>query len=376
MPSNSAAKRHKRCAAAPDQFPMKKFLLLPLVLIAFIASASAQEKLRVVVKPAEPFAFVENGVLKGYSVDLWKQVAAASGLAFETRVVETVPELLEAVQSGTADVGVGAISITPDREKLMDFSHPFFKSGLQVMARSKGEAGAFSAFRSLFNRNVAEVVLVLLLALFLISHVLWAVERKINPESFPEGYVRGIWESTWWSIATLISGGCENKAPVGVAGRLVAVVWMLGGIGLTSYITATLASAMTVNTLTAEVSGIDDLRGSRVGTIAGSSAQALLEKSGFNVALFNDLDQAATALEGGEIKGIVYDSPLLRYYLTENPAAKFSLVGPMFDLQDYGFALPLGSPIRKNVNATLLKLQVGGEAGRLEDAWFEEPAAE
>jgi ABC-type amino acid transport substrate-binding protein len=376
MPSNSAAKPHKRCAAAPDQFPMKKFLLLPLVLIAFIASASAQEKLRVVVKPAEPFAFVENGVLKGYSVDLWKQVAAASGLAFETRVVETVPELLEAVQSGTADVGVGAISITPDREKLMDFSHPFFKSGLQVMARSKGEAGAFSAFRSLFNRNVAEVVLVLLLALFLISHILWVVERKINPESFPEGYVRGVWESTWWSIATLISGGCENKAPVGVAGRLVAVVWMLGGIGLTSYITATLASAMTVNTLTAEVSGLSDLRGSKVGSIAGSSAESLLNKSGYNVTGFPDLVSAAAALERGEVRAVVYDSPMLRYFLTENPSAPLSLVGPLFDLQDYGLALPLGSPLRKPINAALLDLQVGGQSGKLEAAWFEEPPAE
>ena len=63
------------------------------------------------------------------------------------------------------------------------------------MARSKGEAGAFTAFRALWNRNVAEVVGVLLLAVFLISHILWIVERKINSESFPEGYVRGVWES-------------------------------------------------------------------------------------------------------------------------------------------------------------------------------------
>jgi ABC-type amino acid transport substrate-binding protein len=202
------------------------------------------------------------------------------------------------------------------------------------------------------------------------------VERKINPESFPEGYVRGVWESTWWSIATLISGGCENKAPVGVAGRLVAVVWMLGGIGLTSYITATLASAMTVNTLSAEVSGLNDLRGFRVGTIAGSSAAVLLEKSGFDVAGFNDLDDAAAALAAGQVKGVVYDSPLLRYYLLENPAANFALVGPLFDLQDYGFALPLGSPLRKPINAALLDLQVGGQSGKLEAAWFEEPPAE
>jgi polar amino acid transport system substrate-binding protein len=353
---------------------MKMHLIIPALLLAAACTVPAQTSsgpLRVVVKPAEPFAFEQDGVLMGYSVDLWKKVAAESGLSFEARVVDTVPELLEAVQSGTADVGVGAISITPEREQVMDFSHPFFKSGLQVMARAKGEAGAFSAFRALWNRNVAEVVLVLLLAVFLVSHLLWMVERKINAESFPEGYVRGVWESTWWSIATLISGGCENKAPVGVAGRLVAVVWMLGGIGLTSYITATLASAMTVNTLTAEVSGLSDLRGSRVGTISGSSAEGLLKRTGLEVVGFPDVAAAAEALRGGSIKGVVYDSPILRYYVAQNPASGLSLVGDPFDLQDYGFALQLGSPLRKEINASILKLQVSGWTDDLENNWFE-----
>lgn len=331
----------------------------------------ARETLRVLVKPVQPFAFEEEGQLKGFSVDLWRKVAAEAGLKFDTQVVQTVPELLDAVKSGRADVGVGAISITPEREKVLDFSHPFFKSGLQVMARSKGESGAFSAFRALLSKNVAVVCLVLFLAVLLVSHILWIVERRINPESFPEGYVRGVWESTWWSIATLISGGCENKAPVGVAGRLVAVVWMLGGIGLTSYITATLASAMTVNTLSAEISGLKDLRGGRVGTLSGAAAETLLRRAGFDVAGFPTLDAAVSALQSREVKGVVYDSPILRYYISKHPGENLEVVGPMFDLQDYGFALQLGSPIRKKINAALLKVQEAGEMDALEKTWFE-----
>jgi polar amino acid transport system substrate-binding protein len=133
---------------------------------------------------------------------------------------------------------------------------------------------------------------------------------------------------------------------------------------------------MTVNTLTAEVSGLNDLRGMRVGTITGSSAQSLLEKSGFNVTGYTTIDEAAAALQRGEVTGVVYDSPLLRYFLSENPAAKLSLVGPLFDLQDYGFPVPLGSPLRKQINSALLNLQVAGVTGKLETDWFEEPAAE
>ncbi|MFM8809994.1 MAG: transporter substrate-binding domain-containing protein, partial [Chthoniobacterales bacterium] len=182
---------------------MKKHLISAALLLACIAPLSAQTSstpLRVVVKPAEPFAFEQNGVLTGYSVDLWKKAATEAGLTFDAHMVTTVPELLGEIEKGVADVGIGALSITPERERVLDFSHPFFKSGLQVMARSKGEAGAFSAFRALLNRSVGEVVIVLLLAVFLISHILWIVERKINSESFPEGYIRGVWESAWWSV--------------------------------------------------------------------------------------------------------------------------------------------------------------------------------
>ena len=327
-------------------------------------------ELRIVVKPAKPFAFEVDGKLQGYSVDLWERIASDAGIKFTAKVVATVPELLQALERGEADVGVGAISITPEREKSLDFSHPFFESGLQVLARSSGDSGAFSAFRSLLNADVGKVCLVLLLAVLIISHILWVVERKINAESFPESYVSGVWESTWWSIATLISGGCENKAPVGVAGRLVAVVWMLGGIGLTSYITATLASAMTVNTLSAEVSGLADLKSSRVGTLGGGVAESLLKRSGYDVVGFKTLDEAVAALEKKEVKGVVYDSPMLRYYLATHPGAKLELVGPLFDLQDYGFALQLKSPQRKSINAALLKLQVDGFKEELETKWF------
>jgi polar amino acid transport system substrate-binding protein len=150
---------------------------------------------------------------------------------------------------------------------------------------------------------------------------------------------------------------------------------MLGGIGLTSYITATLASAMTVNTLTAEVSGLSDLRGAQVGTITGSSAETLLKRTGLDVVGFPDVAAAAAALGGGSVKGVVYDSPILRYYVAQNPAAGFSLVGDPFDLQDYGFALRLGSPLRKEINSAILKLQVAGWTDDLEDRWFETPPA-
>ena len=49
----------------------------------------------------------------------------------------TVPELIDALKAGGADVGLGALSITAEREAVMDFSHPYYKSGLQILVSGR-----------------------------------------------------------------------------------------------------------------------------------------------------------------------------------------------------------------------------------------------
>lgn len=231
--------------------------------IAFVAffpfgvALQAASSTQVVVKPVEPFAFERNGKIVGYSVDLWNKISAEVGLENHFTTVTNIPDLLGSIHGGTGEVGVGAISITEEREKSIDFCHPFYDSGLQVLTNVKsGGGGGLSAFKVLFSGPIVEVVLVVLTAVIVVSNVLWLFERRINSESFPESYQKGRVESAWWSISTLISGGCENKAPVGLPGRLVAVTWMLGGIALTSFITATLSSAMTVSNFTGDVKSL------------------------------------------------------------------------------------------------------------------------
>ena len=326
--------------------------------------------LKIVVKPVRPFAFEENGELLGYTIDLWKRIAAEAGLQFEMKTVDSIPGLIELVRTGQADVGMGAISITPEREKLLDFSHPFYESGLQVLARSSGNNGGLAAFQVLLTGEIWKVCGIILLTVLAVSNVLWFFERRINPESFPEGYRKGIGESVWWAVATLISGGCENKAPVGIAGRVVAIVWMIGGIFLTAFITASLSAAMTATTLSNEVADVSDLRGSSVGTIAGSSSESYLTRAAFNVVGFRTVEDAIAALEAGRVRGVVYDEPILRYYLATNPGLKLRLTGPTFDRSAYGFALPIGSPNRKIINEAFLKLQVDGGLQELDRRWF------
>jgi polar amino acid transport system substrate-binding protein len=85
---------------------------------------------------------------------------------------------------------------------------------------------------------------------------------------------------------------------------------------------------------------------------------------------FGDVESALVALSRGDLKAVVYDSPILRYHVAANPSSKLQFAGDRFDLQNYGFALQLGSIYRKSINEALLKLQVAGFRDELEKKWF------
>jgi ABC-type amino acid transport substrate-binding protein len=324
----------------------------------------------VVIKPVKPFVMPDLDAPSGFSIDLWRRVAQEAGLGFEFRPARTTREMLEALEGGSADVAVGALSITAEREAQFDFSHAYYESGLQILVNERSAGPGFGAFAGLLKADVLKVIGVLLLALLVNSHLLWLMERKRNPESFPDSYVAGVWESVWWSVCTLITGGCENKAPAGIAGRLVAIVWMLAGVGLFSYITATIASTMTVNTLTSEIRTLADLRGKRVVTVDGSTAQEFLLRQGIEPEVFPDVESAFRAVAEGRARAFVYDAPILRYQLNTFADPRLMLVGPIFEKQDYGFGLRPASPYREAINRALLALSEDGFVNDLDKKWF------
>jgi polar amino acid transport system substrate-binding protein len=328
--------------------------------------------LRVAVKPAKPFAYEEGGQWKGYSVDLWNSIAQKNKWQFEWVPMETVPQTIEAVQNHQVDLALGALSITEEREKVIDFTHPFFESGLQIVTHAGTAGSIWVALEGLMSAPVLGGLVGLLAALIVVSWLLWRFERKSNPESFPEPMGAGLKESLWWSTNILIAGGCENISPSGTPGRLVAVVWMLGGIAFTSYITAVFTSTLTADRMSSSISNLDDLKGQLVGTLDGSSSDAYLSKEGIPLEGHDSVDSVMGALVKHDVKAVVYDAPLLRYWLITHPheADKLVAVGETFAKQHYGFAMPLGSGHRKEINETLLELRSNGYLEELDQRWF------
>jgi len=309
----------------------------------------------------------------GFAMDLWSRVALEAGMEFEVRVVDTAQQMIDELAQKRADVGVGALSVTAKREGVIDFSQPFYEAGLQILVRQ--EAGSFadsifSLIRNLFNIKLIAAFTLLIVAMLGISHFVWMFEHKVNGDMWPQDYRKGLWESFWWTVSTLLVGGADNKGPVGVGGRIVAIMWMLLSIVLVSLLTASFTTTLTVSSLKGGISGPGDLPGKKVATIQGSTSESWLTNRGAVTETFPVIADAVAALKQGKVDALVFDAPILQYSLGNMQDSNLVLVGPIFERQNYAFGLQQGSILKEPINRALLDLYERGVGSELRKKWF------
>lgn len=85
-----------------------------------------------------PFEFTENGNYVGFDMDLIKAIGAAEG--YDVKITSLgFDGLIPAVQAGTVDACISAMTIKESRSKVIDFSKPYFKAGLIIAVDQKTE---------------------------------------------------------------------------------------------------------------------------------------------------------------------------------------------------------------------------------------------
>jgi ABC-type amino acid transport substrate-binding protein len=348
------------------------FALTTLFFVFGVSSSFAAPPLKIYTKPVEPFSYEEGGKPVGFSIDLWDRLAKEAGIQYEIHWVKTVNELIDALKNKEADGAVAAISITAEREKDVDFSTPFYESGLGILVGATQQSSVWAVVKGFFTADFLKLCSLLVVLLVVTAHLIWFFERKRNPDQFPAPYFAGIWESAWWAISTILSGGCDNKGPIVFGGRIVGAFWMLTSIILVAYFTASATTIMTVNQLTGDINGPSDLPGKVVGTVKGSTAEKYLSEHRVHVKEYTTIDDAYEALDKKDVKAIVYDAPILLFH-TNKEHGGHKVVGRIFQKQSYGVALQPGSPYRKPINEALLKLREAGNIDELQTKWFGPP---
>jgi voltage-gated potassium channel len=94
-----------------------------------------------------------------------------------------------------------------------------------------------AAQRSRAARGVGYTLAVVTALLVSLAFVVLDLERDA-----PNSTIRTTGDALWWAISTATTVGYGDRYPVTTAGRLVAVVVMLSGIGLIGVVTAAIAA--------------------------------------------------------------------------------------------------------------------------------------
>lgn len=348
-----------------------------LVLVSCVTPALAQQvpapgaPIRVVTKEFEPLVIRDGDKFSGFSIDLLKEIASRLNLRYDIHAVGTVDSLVKEVADGKADIGVAGISITSQRQRLVDFSHPIYNSGLQILVRaSAGSSGLGRTFSVLFSRPVLGLLGILLLLMVLMAHVIWLLEGRRSESDFPRSYGKGINDGVWWSAVTMTTVGYGDKTPRSVAGRVAGIAWMFVAIILFANFTATVASSLTVQGLQGSINGPGDLPGKRVATVQGTSSVDYLSKLSSTLVQTPTIKDAYELLDRGEVDAVVFDAPVLLYHAASAGRGNVEVVGPVFARQDYGIALRPGSRLRQDINTTILTIMEDGRYAELQTKWF------
>jgi polar amino acid transport system substrate-binding protein len=172
----------------------------------------------------------------------------------------------------------------------------------------------------------------------------------------------------YWAAGTLATQA--EQMPRQWLARVIAVLWMFTGVVFVAFYTAQLTATLTVQQIQGTINGPDDLQGKKVATTRGSTAAAYLRELRAEVLEMSVIEDAYQSLLNKEADAVVFDAPILLFYAANEGKGRVHLVGLPFRKEDYGIVFPAGSPLRKQVNNTLLALREDGSYQQIYDKWF------
>ncbi len=352
-----------------ERTPARQLIAACFMLFMGVCDVSGQgaspktKTLRVATREVPPFSMrSEEGEWTGISMLLLEEVRKEIEQVEDNRVkIELkeygLEEMITAVENGEVDIAAAALTVNFEREKRVDFSHPYFSSGLGIAVALDGrKEGFLDLVRSVLSPTFLLILAGLLATMLFTAVALYFFERHANREQFGGGAIRGIASGLWWSAVTLTTVGYGDKVPKTAPGRMIGLVWMFSGLFIIASFTAAVTSALTVTQLRSRINGPTDLSRVRVATIAESTSAKYLRSRRIYYRSHHNVDAALDSLLKGDCDAIVYDAPVLRYEIHKRFDNKLFVVPAVFERQDYAFALSPNSPLRETVNQALLRV--------------------
>ncbi|WP_299599271.1 transporter substrate-binding domain-containing protein [uncultured Microbulbifer sp.] len=316
-----------------------------------------------------PFVMEEGESYTGMAIDLWQDIARDQNLKSVYRIYPDLRSLVDATEQGKIDVAVTNLTITEGRAMRVDFTQPWFDAGLRVMVSTERTTSIGDIFRGLHRSGLLTGYLWLIGIILTATLLFTLFDRRFDTE-FPRRWRDGLAESFYSVMSIATTGKIQRKNLFGWVGRIWGGVWLVCGVAVVSYITASITSVMTSLALTSQVNGLQDLPGKTVGVLDGSTAEESMARRAIKTREYKSIEQAVTALRSGDVQALVGDAPVLAYYTFKHPGMGVHLVGKIFEPDKYAFALPRGSKLARPISVKVIAAHEEGLIPNLKQKYF------
>ncbi|XP_021207901.1 glutamate receptor ionotropic, kainate 2 isoform X2 [Bombyx mori] len=346
-----------------------------------------------------------NAQFEGYAIDLIHEISKILGFNYTFKLApdgrygsynrETkewdgmIRELLEQ----RADLAIADLTITYDREQVVDFTMPFMNLGISVLYRKpiKQPPNLFS-FLSPLSLDVwiymATAYLGVSVLLFILARFTpYEWHQTHSPEGEKMENIFSLANCLWFAIGSLMQQSCDFL-PKAVSTRMVAGMWWFFTLIMISSYTANLAAFLTVERMDSPIESAEDLAKQtkiKYGALKGGSTAAFFRDSNFSTyqRMWSFMESARPSVfantnkEGEErvVRGkgayaYLMESTTIEYVVERN--CDLTQVGGMLDSKGYGIAMPPNSPYRTAISGAVLKLQEEGKLHILKTKWWKE----
>jgi len=331
-----------------------------LLLGAPLAAARAQDAsvddlhLVIGVVDSPPLAIPHaDGSWSGLAVDLWGRIASELGVRFELRPI-TLEAAGQALDDGTLDAAIGAISVTPQGAVQHDFTQPFLAAGLGFAQRRDADLHWAAVWQTLVSSRLLLILAAIAIGVLLVGTIIALVERHHHSTDFGGRLRDGVSTGVWWAAVTMTTVGYGDATPKTAPGRALALLWMFVGVIAVAILTATVTSVLTLSHLRGSVQRPSDLLHLRVGAVPGGAGGDYLADRHAPFVSYPTYEEGLRALQAGEVQAFVANIPSLRYLIHQTWHGQLETSPIVLEAVLYAIGLPQDSPLRERVDNALL----------------------
>ncbi|XP_076834817.1 glutamate receptor ionotropic, delta-1 isoform X2 [Brachyhypopomus gauderio] len=368
--------------------------------------------LKVVTLLEEPFVMVAENILgqpkryKGFSIDVLDALAKILGFKYEIYQVadgkygSLQPDgswsgMMGELVNKRADLAVSAVTITPERESVVDFSKRYLDYTVGIlMSRSVEKMNMFSLlapFDLAVWACIAAAIPVVGVMVFLLRRVQSLRCQNAGPHQ-PASVSTSFQSAIWIVYGAFVQQGGESIMS-SVALRIAMGSWWLFTLIVCSSYTANLAAYLTVSRMDSTVRTFQDLAKQtdlHYGTVRESAVYEYFKVKGTNpleqdntfAELWRTINKnqgqentVATPAEGiqkakQESYAFLWDMAVVEYAALTDGDCMLMVRGGSISTKGYGLALQHGSPYTDLFSQKILELQERGDLDVLKQKWW------